>query len=90
MVKHYSEKEIEEKSNEYNKIFTIFQELDKKVSSWDPLKEDTKDKWDKILSQQHLNALSVQTHEMKRSTNWFITLTITNIVVLILTLILNS
>lgn len=37
MDKHYTQKEINEMGKKYNKIFTMFQKLDKKLSAWTPL-----------------------------------------------------
>lgn len=96
MVEHYSEKEIEEMGAEYNKIFTMFQKLDKKLASWTPLSANTKDKWEKILAQQQIYALNIQTELLKKQisetrkyTRWFIGLTITIIVVTIIDVVLR-
>jgi hypothetical protein len=89
---HYSDKEIDELGQKYNKIFTMFQKLDKKLANWTPLSANTKDKWTKILAQQEIDALGIQIElakiqikEMKKNTNWFIVLTI----VIIITTLIN-
>ncbi len=96
MAQHYTDEEIEQIGRKFNKIFTMFQKLDKKLGNWKPLSKDTKDKWVKILAQQQIMVLdrqvklaNKQIKEMQRHTNWFIYLTITNIIVLVITLIIN-
>jgi hypothetical protein len=93
---HLSDDELVEIGTKYNQIFTTFQKLDKKLANWTPLSANTKDKWDKILSQQQINALikqnellALQALEMKNNTKWFKILTVIIIVVTVIGLIIN-
>jgi hypothetical protein len=96
MVDHLSEEEVKKLGEEYNRIFTVFQKLDKKLANWEPLSAKTKDKWEKILAQQQITALSVQNQllkqqiaETKNYTKWFIRLTITIIVLTVITTVIT-
>ena len=92
----YSDKEIEEMKEKYRKIFTIFQKLDKELADGPILSPFTKDKWEKILAQQQINALNKQMilaqeqiSEMKKYTKWFIGLTIVIIATTVITTLIN-
>ena len=64
-AQHYTDEELKAMRREYNKIFTAFQELDEMVMNWTSLKESTRNKWDLLLKQQQLNALTEQITAMK-------------------------
>ncbi len=77
MVKHLSDKEIDTLGQKYNRIFTSFQKLDKKVLHWEPLREQTKDKWELML-------IFEQIQEMRAQRWAFIILTVAIIIMMIL------
>ena len=76
----YLWKDLNKMESRYNRVFTLFQKLDKKLANWESLSPNTKDKWTKIMAQQQIEASYIQISEMKKYTRWFIGLTIVTII----------